>query len=270
MAVKRKTVRKATTTSRTRKPAPRRVVAERMETYQMQPQRSGPSMVLVILLIAISFFTGFLFFKVQSLEKGGGAAQQLDQQQQQQPARPTELKITKPTTSEYWRGSKDAKFVIVEYSDLECPFCKQAHPTLQKLFSENEGKVAWIFRHYPLSFHPKAQKSAEAVECAADQGGDDAFWKMTDAIYEKMPDLELSGLAGVATSIGLDGSTLQTCIDSGKFAQKVKDQQAEGAKAGVQATPSNVVYNVATGKTLLIEGALPYDQFKTKLDAFIK
>lgn len=268
MATKRKTVRKAPVTSSSRKTVARKAPVDQMETYQMQPQRSGPSMVLVLLLIAISFFTGFLFFKVQNLEKGGGAAQQLDQQQQQA-ARPTELKITKPTSDEHWRGSKDAKFAIVEYSDLECPFCKQAHPTLQKLLSENEGKVAWVYRHFPLSFHPKAQKSAEAVECAADQGGNDAFWKMTDAIYEKMPDLELTGLAGVATGLGLDGNALQSCLDSGKFAQKVKDEQAEGAKAGVQATPSNVVYNVATGKTLLIEGALPYDQFKTQLDGFM-
>lgn len=224
-------------------------------------------MVLVLLLIAISFFTGFLYFKVQSLEKGGGAAQQLDQQQQQ--ARPTELKITKPTTSEHWKGSKDAAFVLVEYSDLECPFCKSAHPTLQKLLSDNEGKMAWVFRHYPLSFHPKAQKAAEAVECAADQGGNDGFWKMTDAVYEKMPDLELTGMADLATSVGLDGSSLQTCMDSNKFAQKVKDQQAEGTKAGVQATPSNVIYNLKTDKTLLIEGALPYEQMKPQVEGFL-
>lgn len=255
MATKRKTARKTS--------------SQPVEQYQMQPQKSGPSMVLVLLLIAISFFTGFLYFKVQNLEKGGGTAQQLDQQQQQ-PPRPTELNIAKPTTEEHWRGSKDAKFVLVEYSDLECPFCKSAHPTLQKLLSENEGKMAWVFRHYPLSFHPKAQKSAEAVECAAEQGGDDAFWKMTDAIYEKMPALELTGMADLATSVGLNGAALQTCMDSNKFAQKVKDQQAEGTKAGVQATPSNVVYNLTTGKNLLVEGALPYDQFKTQLDAFMK
>ena len=253
MATKRKTAKKT--------------FVQPVEQYQMQPQKSGPSMVLVLLLVAISFFTGYLFFKVQSLEKGGGTAQQLEQTA---PPRPTELKITKPTTDEHWRGSKDAKFVLVEYSDLECPFCKQAHPTLQKLLSENEGKMAWVFRHYPLTFHPKAQKSAEAVECASEQGGDDAFWKMTDAIYEKMPDVELTGMADLANNVGLDGAALQTCMDSNKFAQKVKDQQAEGTKAGVQATPSNVIYNLSNGKNLLVEGALPYEQFKPQLDAFMK
>ncbi len=252
MATKRKTARKTS--------------SQPVEQYQMQPQKSGPSMVLVLLLIAISFFTGFLYFKVQNLEKGGGTAEQLEQTA---PPRPTELKIAKPTTNDHWRGSKDAKFVLVEYSDLECPFCKSAHPTLQKLLTENEGKMAWVFRHYPLSFHAKAQKSAEAVECASEQGGDDAFWKMTDAIYEKMPDIELTGMADLASSLGLDGATLQTCMDSNRFAQKVKDQQAEGTKVGVQATPSNVIYNLSNDKTLLIEGALPYEQFKPQLDAFL-
>lgn len=229
---------------------------------------SKPYTKLVVLLIVISVFSGYLISRVQKLEKNTDITAQTDNNPL--PTRPTKLNIVKPSTTEHWRGSKDAEIVIVEYSDLECLFCKQERPVLSRILSENKDKIAGVFRHYPLSYHLKAQKSAEAVECAADQGGDDAFWKMTDAIYEKMPDLELSGLAGVATSIELDGSTLQTCIDSGKFTQKVKDQQAEGAKAGVQATPSNVVYNVATGKTLLIEGALPYDQFKTKLDAFIK
>jgi len=256
MATKRKTVKQ--TVSKTSSP--------QVEQYQMQPQKSGPSMVLVLLLIAISFFTGFLYFKVQNLEKGGGTAQQLDQAA---PPRPTELKIAKPTKDDHWRGSKDAKFVMVEYSDLECPFCKSAHPILQKLLKDNEGQVAWVFRHYPLGFHPKAQKTAEAVECAAEQGGDESFWKMTDAIYEKMPDLELTGIADVATSVGLDGTALQTCMDSNKFAKKVKDQQAEGTKAGVQATPSTVVYNLTTGKNLLVEGAVPEAEFATQLKAFM-
>lgn len=235
--------------------------------FKKQSLRSRLSMMLVFLLIVILFIAGFLFFKTQSPGKGTETIQQSDQQA---PARPTELKIAKPTESDHWTGSKDAKFVLVEYSDLECPFCKSIHPTLKRLLTENEGKIAWVFRHYPLSFHAKAQKLAEAVECASDQDGDNAFWKMTEVIYNKMPDIELTGMADLANSIGLDGAALQTCMDSGKLAQKVKDQQAEGTKAGVQPTPSTVIYNVATGKTLLVEGDLPYDQFKTQLDAFMK
>lgn len=236
--------------------------------YQPPPSNQ-PSNVLVILLIIVSFAAGYLFFELRSLKKGGAVTGTPEQAQQAAPTRPTELKIKKPDSEDHWRGNKNARYVLVEYSDLECPFCKQAHPDLKKLLDGYGDKVAWVFRHYPLPFHPKAQKSGEAVECAADQGGDEEFWKMTDAIYEKMPTLELAQLPDVATGIGLNGQTLKQCLDSNTNEKKVKEQQTEGSTAGVQATPSTVIYDMNSGKTSLIEGALPYEQMKTSLDTFI-
>ncbi len=225
-------------------------------------------MVLVLILSAISFFAGSLLFSVQNLEKSGGAAQQLDQPEQ---AKPTNIKIKKPTTSEHWTGSKDAKFVLVEYSDLECPYCKSLHPTLIKLLRENQGKVAWVFRHYPqISEHVKSQKLAEAVECAAEQGGEKGFWNMTDAIYDKMPNLELVELPYLASSMGLSESELKTCLDTNKFESKVNTEQADAEKIGFRMTPSTVIYNLSNDKTLFVEDDVPYDQFKTQLEAFMK
>ena len=176
--------------------------------------------------------------------------------------------VGKPNSQDHWRGNTNARYVWVEYSDLECPFCKRIHPDLVKLTSENPD-IAWVFRHYPLPFHPKAQKSAEAVECAQELGGTEAFWKMNDAIFEKMPDLELTQLSDVASEIGLDSAAFQQCVDSGKFANKVKSEQEEGTKAGVQATPTGVIYDMKTGKTKLVEGALPYESLKQELQSFI-
>ncbi len=246
---------------------PRKKITPVEEPPQMM-QRSAPSNVITILLIVVSFFAGYLYFKLKSIEqtKTGGTTQQ---QAQQPPARPTELKIKKPSTSEHWRGNKDVRYVWVEYADYECPFCKSVHPDLVKLLKAYDGKIAWVFRHYPLPFHPKAQKSAEAAECAMDQEGNDGFWKMTDAIYEKMPAMLLTDLPGMASQLGLNQVTFKQCLDSGKFEKKVKDQLAEGTTAGVQATPSNVVYDIKTGKNLLIEGALPYESLKTSLDDFL-
>ncbi|MEK7070964.1 MAG: DsbA family protein, partial [Patescibacteria group bacterium] len=191
MPTKKKTVSR-------RKPEVQEVV------YAPQPRPAGqPSMILIVLLIAVSFFAGYLFFKVQNLEKNTGDTAQLQGQAPNAPQAPTNVKAKKPGASDHYRGDKSARYVWIEYSDLECPFCKQAHPDIQKVINENAGKVVWAYRHFPLSFHPKAQKSAEAVECAADQGGDEAFWKMTDGIYEKIQSLELSGLPELASSIGL-------------------------------------------------------------------
>ena len=225
---------------------------------------------LVVLLIIVSFFAGYLFFKVKNLEQGKtlGTAQQ-NQPQQQVPQKPTELKIKKPAQDEHWRGLKNVRYVWVEYSDLECPFCKQIHPNLQKLLNVYSCKIAWVYRHLPLPNHAKAQKSAEATECASDLGGNDAFWQMADLIFEKMPDMELSQLPSFASEIGLDEARFKACLDGGKFEKKVNDQLDEGSKAGVQATPTGLIYDLKTGKTKLIEGALPYESLKQELDNFL-
>ncbi len=220
---------------------------------------------LVVLLIVVSFFSGYLFFKLRSLEQGANLPNQA-----QLPQQATTVNAAKPDyNADPWRGPKNARIVWVEYSDLECPFCKSAHPNISKLLEDYPSQVAWVFRHYPLSFHPKAQKSAEAVECARNQGGSEAFWKMTDTIYEKMPDVELSQLPSIAAEVGLNQSEFQQCLDSGKFAQKVKDELAQGTKEGVQATPTSVVFDMKTGKSTTVEGAVPYEQMKQTVDQIL-
>lgn len=228
--------------------------------------------ILVVLLIASAFGVGYLWNKVSMLEKNTNTTVQ-NAPAVTQPAVPTTretMEITKPDpVKDHWLGPKNANIVMVEYSDHECPFCKQHHTTPVKIQEENK-EVAWVFRHFPLSFHPKAQKAGEATECAADQNGNDGFWKLSNAIFEAMPTLELTGLGDLAAKNGLNKALLQKCLDSDKFAQKVKDQLAEGSKAGVQATPTTVLYNMKTGATKVIEGAVPFETYKATLDAFIK
>jgi protein-disulfide isomerase len=86
------------------------------------------------------------------------------------------------TDKDHTQGSKDAEMVLVEYSDLECPFCAKFHPIATEL-SKVDG-VLWVFRHFPLrQAHPDAQKMAEATECAVDQKGEEGFWSVTEAFY---------------------------------------------------------------------------------------
>ncbi|HEY4512581.1 MAG TPA: thioredoxin domain-containing protein [Candidatus Paceibacterota bacterium] len=94
------------------------------------------------------------------------------------------------TSADHIKGSLSASVKIVEYSDLECPFCKRFHTTMQEVMNtyNKDGKVAWVFRHFPLAqLHSKAPKEAEATECAAELGGNDGFWKFVDKINEITP-----------------------------------------------------------------------------------
>lgn len=88
------------------------------------------------------------------------------------------------TSSDHIFGNPAAPLKIVEFSDLECPFCQKFHPTLKQLVNDYNGEVAWVYRHFPLeSIHPSARPAAEASECVASLGGNDAFWQYLDLLF---------------------------------------------------------------------------------------
>ncbi len=233
-----------------------------------------PQLLVVVLLVVGAYMLGSLKTKVEFLEKGGGGAAAAPvagaPAAPAAPAAPLEAaNVPKPSADDWVRGNRNATFALIEYSDLECPFCKSFHPTAKSLLEENKD-VMWVYRHYPLSFHVNAQKQSEASECAGELGGNDAFWKYIDAIYERTTSngtgFALDKLVPLAVEQGLNEAQFKTCLDSGKHAQRVKDQMDKGTTAGITGTPGNVVLNVKSGKTRLIPGAVPLDQIKPVLE----
>ncbi|OGI95322.1 hypothetical protein A2917_02025 [Candidatus Nomurabacteria bacterium RIFCSPLOWO2_01_FULL_42_17] len=92
------------------------------------------------------------------------------------------------TSDDHILGNANARIVIVEYSDLECPFCKVFHNTMHQVVEKSGGNVAWVYRHYPIpQLHSKAFHEAEATECAWEQKGNDGFWKYIDKLFEITP-----------------------------------------------------------------------------------
>lgn len=231
--------------------------------------------VLIVVVVVGAFFLGSLWTKVQVLEKSGNTVNPPEVANAPSAPTPQAAAVApKIDKNDHIRGNKNARIALVEYSDLECPFCKTFHPTAQKVVDEYNGKVMWVYRHYPLSFHANAQKEAEASECVYDQGGDDAFWKFIDAIYARTTangtGFALDKLASLAAEMGVSESKFTECLDSGKFAQKVKDQMTQGTKEGVTGTPGNILLDTKTGKTQIIPGAVPFDQIKPVLDEMLK
>lgn len=157
------------------------------------------------------------------------------------------IEITPVSPTEHILGNPSAKFVLVEFSDLECPFCKTFHPTVQKVIDQygKTGEVAWVYRHFPLDqIHPKTRKEAEATECAAELGGNQKFWDYLGKVFEATPSnngLDLAVLPELASSVGLKKADFQACLDSGKYAAKIEAQYQDGLKAGVQGTPHTII-----------------------------
>ncbi len=178
-----------------------------------------------------------------------------------------------PVTEKDWvRGNRNAAVSIIEYSDTECPFCKRLHPTLQKLEKDYAGKVNWVYRHAPLvQLHSKAPKEAEATECAGEQKGNDGFWKYLDALFEKTPannGLDPAELPKIARSVGLDVERFDTCLASGKYAEKVAEQLRQAEAAGLQGTPYSII--VAGDQKIPLVGAVPEASFKAAIDPLLK
>jgi protein-disulfide isomerase len=181
------------------------------------------------------------------------------------PAAPT-AKEVKPVDlkRDHIRGNRKANIALIEYSDYECPFCGRHHPTAQALIDANDD-VMWVYRHFPLGFHQNATALAEASECAWEQGGDDAFWKFTDMIFEKGADA--SKITEYGDASGVDGAKVQDCVDAGTYAQYVKDDMAGGSAGGVSGTPGNIVLNIKTGDSRLVSGAQPLSALQGAVDA---
>lgn len=172
------------------------------------------------------------------------------------------------------KGKRTAKIALIEYSDLECPFCKSFHATMQKLSDEyGPDQLVWAYRHMPLAFHENAQKEAEASECVAELGGNDKFWLYLDKIFAVTTStgtgIALNQLAPMGADLGINQASLQNCIDSGKFSERVKKQTEDAQKTGVRGTPGTLLIK-AGSEAKLISGALPYAQIKQAIDDFLK
>lgn len=192
-------------------------------------------------------------------------------QQTTAPTPPPIGDIRPVTTDDYVRGPENAKVTIIEYSDLECPFCKRFHPTMQQLVKEYPNDVMWVYRHFPLpQLHQQAFKESEAVECAQEQG---RGWEMIDKIYEVTTSndgLDLTTLPTLAGQIGVKNTAqFKTCLDSGKYKAQVDADVADAESAGGRGTPYSVLL-APGGEKVPISGAQPYASVKATVDRYLK
>ncbi|RJR14123.1 hypothetical protein C4585_00815 [Candidatus Parcubacteria bacterium] len=217
----------------------------------------------IAIVVAGALIAGALYFS----NSGGGGGNTSGSGTQTAP-----IEIRAVRSDEHVRGNSDAKVAVVEFSDTECPFCKRFDETMQQVTQNYSGdQVAWVYRHFPLEqLHPKAPKEAEAMECAAEQGGNDVFWKYYDMIYsrtdannsldigvyntpkptpkdasgnpyytEKAPrsSTDAGKLSDFAVELGLNKTQFEECLSSGRYTEKVEEDAAEASSSGGTGTP---------------------------------
>lgn len=157
-----------------------------------------------------------------------------------------------------FKGPQDAPITIVEFSDFQCPFCKQVVSVLSQVLEQYPGRVKLAFRDFPIpSIHPHAQKAAEAAHCAEEQG---KFWEYHDLLFAKQDELPTENFVDYARSLGLEAAVFQTCLESHRQKDRVEHNHADGMKVGVSGTPAFFI----NGR--LLSGAQPLEAFKTMID----
>lgn len=246
--------------------------------------------IMVGALVVASFLIGSLYTKVQYLEKGGtvvkgsaantgntaGTGQAAPQAAPPENTGPVKVSVDDDPVL----GDKDAKLTIIDFSDYECPFCKRYFDdTFSQIKKEyiDTGKIKYVYRDLPLSFHANAHKEAQAAECAREQGEDTVYFKYHDEIFKRTTSngtgLALDQLSIIASDIGLDGNKLQSCIDSEKFKAEVDKDLADASKAGANGTPTFFIgKSTANGiiEGTKIVGAQPLSAFQAEIDKLLK
>lgn len=182
--------------------------------------------------------------------------------------------------TDFVEGNKDSKVVVVEYSDPECPYCISVYPTIKQLRTQYKDNVAFVYRHFPLTtIHPHAFNESKAITCAGVVGGTQKYFEYIDALFEykvskqnqrnPSPQLSSSGKEDIAKNIGLNTQKFTECMDNKQTEKNVNDSTNDGIAAGVQGTPSTFIL-VKTKKSYevvsMVDGARPYEYFKTVLD----
>ena len=186
---------------------------------------------------------------------------------------PARMTATVTTGDNPALGRRDAPVTIVEFSDYQCPFCRQfvttTLPALKSTYVD-AGKLRWVFRDFPLAqIHPNARKASEAARCAGEQG---KYWDMHDLLFQNQQALAAEQLPTYADRLALDRAAFGTCLNSGKYAAAVQKNFGDGAAAGVRGTPSFVIGRTRPDDTvegLLLTGARPLADFRQEIDRLL-
>jgi len=155
------------------------------------------------------------------------------------------------------RGNANAPVTIVEFSDFQCPFCARAEGEIVKVRDTYKDQVKIVYKDYPLPIHPNAPKAAEASRCAGEQ---DKYWEYHDVLFANHSALEVPNLKKFAADLKLDTAKFDTCLDSGKYADEIAKDMAEGSRVGVSGTPAFFI----NGR--LLSGAQPFSAFQEAID----
>jgi len=236
-----------------------------MNIFKKTEDKQGNISVAVAIVVAGLIIAGAVMFTNKSNAPTAGTGGQGNQ------AEGAAENVRPVDDSDWVYGNTDAEITIVEYSDTECPFCSRLHPTLKQVVDQSEGKVNWVYRHFPLvQLHPIAPTVSHATECVGELAGNDAFWNFTNKVYEEAGangGTDLSKLVGYATEFGVDESSYNQCMEESRHQSGIEDDFRNAVESGGTGTPYSIIIKGDT--KVPVEGALPFDRWNTAIQTLL-
>ena len=235
------------------------------------------SLIIIFLIVFVIGFLGGSVWTENQILKSGGVAGVKEENTAAKKATAQLENVPKVAKTDHVTGAKNPKVTMITYSDYECPYCARFNPTSIALQEKYGDEISFVYRHYPLAFHKHAQKLAEVSECVAEDAGNEAFWKYTDMIYEKVANKSIyvtegenqiitdDTILGIAANAGANLNNVKACLDGGEKKSVITEMMAGANKAGISGTPSTVIISKKGGYDL-IPGALPLEQVEAMLE----
>jgi protein-disulfide isomerase len=170
----------------------------------------------------------------------------------------------------YARGASNARFTILEFSEMFCPYCKRQSDdkVIDQVLSKYGSQVNAYFIHYIV--HPGAEQFAQVAQCVGELGGANKFYEFIEKAFD-ITDKTAAGAVALAKDIGMKENKIQSCLDSAKYAEAVTTSTTQWRTLfGVNGTPGNVIIDNEKWTFVLVAGAYPVEKFVQEIDAMLK
>ncbi len=236
--------------------------------------------IIVLIVLVIGFLGGSLWTENQMLKSSNQVAVK---DQVQKGETDTQIddslvleNIPEINADDHRIGAENADVIMISYLDFQCSFCQRWHPTFNTLLEKYGDQITFVYRHFTLGF-TYSDKLAQASECVAEYGGEEAFWNFTNTVYEKTIDESIYTLENgnpiitddsiltIAANAGASANEVQACLDSGEKAAVIETMKQGGVSAGIGGTPSTIIISKKAGREL-IGGALPIEEVEAMLE----
>jgi protein-disulfide isomerase len=236
--------------------------------------------IIFLIVVVLGFLGGSLWTENQLLKSDGANTakeQAVDLENTESIDGSLNLdKIPSITSSDHVLGAKNADIVMISYSDFQCPYCQNWHPTFNSLVEKYADQITFAYRHFSLGFS-YSDKLAQASECVAEYGDEEAFWKFTDTLYEKLQDQSVYTTEGessvitddsiltIAANSGASLSQVKTCLETQEKADVITKMMSGAKAAGIGGTPSTIIISKEAGREL-VPGAISLEEVEAMLE----